>query len=140
MTPNASPADFLERLCADASARREPFKPYARYDRDGDYIEFVFTPASYYEERVDDFLTVYRDDDTRAVIGSVLKGIRRASLQSSGLRVLVESGRVRLSHLLLWGQTNADGRGISTRFYEELLTKTDSADVDAELEVAGVSR
>ncbi len=54
-----------------------PGHPTAYYDPDGDCIEFLARPEPFYVERVDDLVTVYYSQETREVIGSLLKGVTK---------------------------------------------------------------
>ncbi len=50
--------EFAKRMMLLAKPASE-FKPSAYYDSDGDCIEFLAKPDPFYEERVDDLVTVY---------------------------------------------------------------------------------
>ncbi|MCK4787137.1 MAG: hypothetical protein KAV87_25485, partial [Desulfobacteraceae bacterium] len=65
---------FVMRMAED-SKRTKPFKPNARYDPDGDCIEFFTKPHSFYAERIDDLVTVYYSHETKEIIGSLIKGV-----------------------------------------------------------------
>ena len=69
-----SSSDFAERMLLLASSATE-FRPTATYDPDGDCIEFLSKPDPFYAERVDDFLTVYRSQETHGVVGTLVEGI-----------------------------------------------------------------
>jgi hypothetical protein len=53
-----SNSEFAERMMLLAKPA-EPFEPTANYDPDGDCIEILAKPDSFYAERVDDLVTVY---------------------------------------------------------------------------------
>ena len=53
------------------------FEPTATYDRDGDCIEFLASPDSFYGERVDDLVTVYYSHDTGEIVGALIKGVSK---------------------------------------------------------------
>src|SRR5205823_2572162 len=55
----------------------QPFEPTTYYDPDGDCIEFIAAPDSYYAERIDTLLTVYRSQETHEIIGSLIKGVSK---------------------------------------------------------------
>ena len=103
---NAS--SFAESVMALAD-EVEPFKPVARYDRDGDCVEFFAKPDGFYAQRVDDRVTVYCSQETGEIVGSLIKGVsifyRDAVRQFPGLVNEVHDGRVPLEHLFrahLW--------------------------------------
>lgn len=60
----------------------EPFEPSATYDPDGDRIEFIARPDSFYAERVDDLVTVYYSHETNEIVGSLIKGVSQLSRQT----------------------------------------------------------
>jgi len=67
-------------------APAQPFQPVADYDPDGDCIEFIAAPDSYYAERIDPLVTVYRSRACGS--SSVLAGFKdRARTTSSILRL-----------------------------------------------------
>ena len=100
--------EFAQHVLSQIPADR-PFAPTAYYDPDGDCIEFVAAPDSYYAERIDTLLTVYRSQETHEIIGSLIKGVSkflRAFLQRApGFKIEVQDGRFKLVHLFtakLW--------------------------------------
>lgn len=87
------------------------FKPSAFYDADGDCIEFVAAPDSYYAERIDTLVTVYRSQETKEIIGSLIKGVskflRNVVERAPGFRIEIRDGRIKLVHLFtakLWSE------------------------------------
>src|SRR5579885_1246925 len=101
-----SMADF-ERTVMGLAAATPPQSPRAFYNRYGDCIEFLISNESFYAERVDDLLTVYYGQESREIVGSLLKGVGRLFAEfaksSPGFVIDVEDGRIRLSHLLTAG-------------------------------------
>jgi hypothetical protein len=66
--------EFATRVLALAKPA-EPFTPHAYYDPDGHCIEFLARPDNFHAERIDDLITVYHNEETGEVIGSLLKGL-----------------------------------------------------------------
>lgn len=99
-----SNSEFAERVRQLASDAPE-FIPTATYDPDGDCIEFIARPDSFYAERIDDLVTVYYSHETNEIIGSLIKGASKfcnSILKAfPGFRIEVQDGRVRLEHLFL---------------------------------------
>jgi len=91
---------FAEDVMAIAGPIRE-FKPCAFYNRDGDCIESFFQPDDFYAERVDDLLTVYYSEESGELIGSVIKGVSQVFRDSPVRAILVDDGRVKISHLFV---------------------------------------
>lgn len=99
---------FAEHVLSKVAAD-QPFEPTAYYDADGDCIEFIAAPDSYYAERVDTLVTVYRSQETDEIIGSLLKGVsrflREVLRRSPGFKFEIQDGRMKLVHLFtakLW--------------------------------------
>jgi len=76
---NVEFADYMLKLAKNAP----PFKPSATYDPDGDCIECIVKPDSFYAERVDDFLTIYRSHENNEIVGTLLESISKC--RKSGL-------------------------------------------------------
>lgn len=80
-----------------------PFEPSAIYDPDGDCIEFIAKPDSFYAARIDDLVTVYYSHETNEIVGSLIKCVSkfyRDVLQKvPGFRIEIRDGRVRLVHI-----------------------------------------
>jgi len=60
----------MEKLLKEASKKpREPFRPYAHYNEDGDLIEAAWDDCDYYAVWLNPQLTLLRKDGTDEVIG-----------------------------------------------------------------------
>ena len=99
-----SNSEFAKRMMLLARPA-EQFEPTAIYDPDGDCIEFLAKPDSFYAERVDDLVTVYYSQETNEVIGSLIKGVSAASARRSSRRCPD-----------LRSRSGTDGSGSSTSF------------------------
>lgn len=64
-------SDFLREHPEPPTFEARPW-----YNRPGDCLEFHFIEKPYHAERIDNFITVYRADDTRELIGFKIKGVR----------------------------------------------------------------
>jgi hypothetical protein len=136
--PAMSNSDFARRMMLLARPADE-FEPTARYDPDGDCIEFLARPDSFYAERVDDLVTVYYSQDTNEVIGSLIKGIsvfcKEVSETMPGFKIEIRAGRIRLMHIFrarLWGSKREPG-DLATLTYEKLIQVAEKSEVEAEL-------
>lgn len=66
---------YIERLM---KLPREPFKPHAYYEPIDDSIQIYLSPDSYYAECTENrSIDVYRDMETKEVVGVHIFGIRR---------------------------------------------------------------
>jgi len=111
-----------------------PFKPVATYDPDGDCIEFLAAPVSFYGKRIDDLVTVYYDNDTNEIVGSLIKGIRRMLKRFPGFRIEIQDGPVRLEHLFrahLWTSNPQSVETVTT--YTKLIAMAEENEAKAEL-------
>lgn len=131
-TTNSEFARRMTLLARPAGA----FKPTATYDPDGDCIEFLAKPDSFYAERVDDLLTVYYSQETDEVIGSLIKGVsafcRKLEGQLPGFKIEIHDGPVRLQHIFqarLWSGSFQPGT-LPTLIYRKLIEVSDDAIVE----------
>lgn len=93
-------------------AKAETFRPVPFYSSEGDFLTVCLSPELYYDERIDDTLTVFRSMKSDDVVGCKLKGV--SILVERVVRtVKVEDDKIALSFLLL----NAVGK---TDAHEEL--------------------
>lgn len=135
VTPNE---EFAKRMMLLARPA-EQFKPTAIYDPDGDCIEFLVSPDPFYAERVDDLVTVYYSQESKEVIGSLIKGVSkfcRALLkQMPGFMVEIHDGRVKLEHVFrarLWS-LQQEPRDFPTLTYLKLRDIAKQANVETEM-------
>ena len=77
------------------------FQPSAHYDSDGDCIEFFAKPDDYVSERIDGLVTVYRSRDTKEIIGSLIKDVKKLIRDNLGVKIIVKDGRAKLEHLFV---------------------------------------
>ena len=137
MSP-VSNSDFADRMMLLARPA-EQFEPTAIYDPDGDCIEFLAKPDSFFAERVDDLVTVYYSQDTQEVIGSLIKGVRgfcdKILKTMPGFQIGIRDGRVRLVHIFrarLWTSKAALERRIALT-YEKLIKVAEDSQVEIEM-------
>jgi hypothetical protein len=72
------------------------FRPVPHYSADGDFLTYHFRPEAGYEERVDDFLTVYRAFETGQIVGCKIEGVKRILDAAGAFGVETGSGPIRL--------------------------------------------
>lgn len=111
----------------------------AYYDPDGDCIEFLARQEEFWAERIDDLVTVYYSEETGEIIGSLIKGVSRFIQKHPNLAILVEAGRVRLSHLfiagLMYDQPDQEKLEVvryekKQRVYKELLERAEETQAE----------
>lgn len=138
--------EFAKRMMLLAKPAGE-FKATAYYDSDGDCIEFLAKADPFYEERVDDLVTVYYSQKTREVVGSLIKGVSKLAkrlAQNLGFLITIEDGRVRLKHLFLAGirLQKSEAQAINVLAYKKLaeIAERTAVDVSADLCCAAEAR
>lgn len=114
------------------------FRPAATYDRDGDCIEFLVKPDSFYAERIDDLVTVYYSQESNEVIGSLIKGITKLLNDLPGLKIVVQDRKVKLEYLLLAHLLSSKKvmADMATLTYRKLIDVAEESEVEAELAMA----
>jgi hypothetical protein len=131
-------SDFAKRMMLLAQPA-ENFRPTATYDPDGDCIEFLAKPDSFYAERIDDLVTVYYSQETDEVVGSLIKSVskfcRDMLEKMPGLRIEIHDGPVRLQHIFrarMWSG-NFDPNDMATLTYRKLIEVSRETVIDGEL-------
>jgi hypothetical protein len=131
---NAEFAAEVAQLAKDAG----PPQATAVYDPDGDCIEFLASPEPFYAERIDDLVTVYYSQETREVIGSLIKGASRFCndilKRLPGFRIEVIDRHVRLEHIFLaklWSAEH-DPADLATVTYRKLIKAAEETGVTLE--------
>jgi hypothetical protein len=137
-----SNADFAKRMMLLARPA-EQFRPTATYDPDGDCIEFLARPDSFYAERVDDLVTVYYSQETGEVVGSLIKGVstfcKSLLERMPGFRIEIRDGRVSLEHIFrarLWS-LQFSPQDLPTLTYQKLIDIAVRAEAEADLRSPG---
>jgi len=119
-------------------APEQPFLPVADYDPDGDCIEFIAAPDSYYAERIDPLVTVYRSQESGEIVGSLIKGVRKflgeVLRTSPGFKIEIQEGRLKMVHIFtarLW-QEEMDPSAVPGVIYRKLRENAEEtgAEVD----------
>jgi len=134
MTNEEFALEVLSQVPAD-----QRFLPTAVYDADGDCIEFIAAPDSFYAERVDTLVTVYRSQETDEIVGSLIKGVSkflRGVLQRTpGFRIEIQEGRIKLVHLFtakLWTE-EIDPKTVPGIAYRELRQVAEETGTEVEM-------
>jgi len=137
MTSALTNEEFEKRVL-DLGTTTEQFEPTATYDPDGDCIEFLTSPEPFYAERVDGLVTVYYGQESREVIGSLIKGVARFCKklldEKPAFRIVITDGRVRLSHLFLAHLMTSEHstENVHTITYRKLIKAADAASAEVE--------
>ncbi len=129
--------EFAKRMMLVAQPA-EQFTPAAMYDPDGDCIEFLASPDPFYAQRVDDLVTVYYSQETKEIIGSLIKGVstlyRKLLKEMPGLKVEIHDDRIKLVHIFrarLWS-SHQDPQDLPALVYTKLIAIAEETEVEAE--------
>ena len=82
-------------------------------------------------------MTVYYSQESKEIIGSLIKGIHGFLKRHPGLNIDIQDGRVRLVHLFrasFWSKQ--DPQQIESRTYRRLIEFAEESDVQAELQIS----
>lgn len=130
--------DFANQML-ELAREAAPFRPSATYDRDGDCVEFLVKPDSFYGERIDDVVTVYRSHDTDEVVGSLIKGVTHLLKQFPNLQIVVDDGKVKIEHLFVVAGMVPQKTGdqpLRMISYRKLIAAAHETGVEADLDLA----
>lgn len=118
------PKKSFEELAIGYFDENIEFEPIATYDEDGDCVEFLARPDSFYAERVDDLVTVYYSQETNEIVGSLIKGISKyfqeLKEKMPGFSVIIQDGSIMLGHLFLARMLESDMEKVQIRVYKKL--------------------
>lgn len=133
---NEKPGGFETAIRARARQVTRGRLPSWRYDPEGDCAEFLFLGDDFYAERVDSFVTVYYSRRTKQLIGSLIKGLRRhISKEAPGLRIEIQDGKIKLTHILrskLWS-SDLEPKSEKAIIYQKLIQKAEETEAEAAL-------
>jgi hypothetical protein len=136
--PDFDKTDEFANLVLSQVGKAANFVPQVHTSEDGDCIEFIVSDDDYYAERIDSFVTVYYSRRTKAIIGSIIKGVKRymreVLLRTPGFKVEIRQGRVKLDRLFtahLW--TIDDGGRDNVITYVRLRDLAEQEQIEAEL-------
>lgn len=132
MTNDESRKRILERFSEFGE-----FEPSARYDPDGDCLEFFFTGEEFKGKRLDRWVTVYYGRDTSEIVGACIKDWRKLLVEFPGLDIDIHDNKVLVSLALrapAWRANDA----VVQRTYKVVIQKAEDANLEAELAMSGV--
>ncbi len=111
------------------------FVPTATYDEDGDCVEFLARPDSFYAERIDDLVTVYYSQETDEIIGSLVKGVsgycQKLKEKMPGFIVEIHEGSIMLGHLFLARMWESDMEEMQIFVYKKLQEEAQRTNIRA---------
>ena len=135
---SASAEQFAEQVLRQAETA-DPKGPVARYDPDGDCLEFLAGPDPFYAERVDARLTVYYSENTGKIIGALVKSwsrlVSRITSHFPAFEIEVRDGPVKLTflfHLALLSSESVENKMVRIH-YRKLIETTEQCRAEVEL-------
>jgi hypothetical protein len=113
--------DFAEFVLGHVDPT-QPFVPGGYYIEEGDCFEFFVSDAPFTgEDRVDEFLTLYRDQNTKHVTGGLIKGLGKAMqrlIEKPGIRVEIQRDEISLEMIFALRQFESI-TDLESRLYKE---------------------
>ena len=101
------------------------FAPFILPNEDGDCVEFFVSPNDYNAKRIDDYLTLYLDVDSKEVVGFVIKNItrilNRVAAQQADYAFVIRDGEVRLEALFTAMFLGDERRGTYVQEYYRVV-------------------
>ena len=70
-----APDEFEEAMTRLLNEPRPPWKPGAYYCKDGDLLEALWSPESYYAVWLNERVTLLKDQKTNEVVGCQITGL-----------------------------------------------------------------
>jgi hypothetical protein len=90
--------EYEDAVLALTSQECGEFSPFAFVNEEGDCIEFFVSAHDYYAQRVDDYLTLYLEEETEDVAGFVVKNVtqilERVATQQENYAFVIKDGEV----------------------------------------------
>jgi hypothetical protein len=136
MEPDVGLNDSFARDLLARAAEAPPKTPRVFYHRDGDCIEFLVSDEGFYGERIDKFVTVYHGRESGAIVGGLIKGVRRFLKEMAdtcpGFEIELEGGRIRVEYIVtagMWRQHH----NVALRKYKKLREAAEQADMEVEI-------
>jgi len=100
------------------------FSPFALPNEDGDCVEFFVSPKDYYAKRIDDYLTLYLEEESGEVAGFVVKNItrilQRVATQQINYAFVIQDGEMCLQALFTAMFSSDECRGTYFREYHRV--------------------
>lgn len=129
-----SDSAFSRRILATAEPPMEG--PRAFYNEDGDCVEFLVSNEGFYGERIDNLVTVYYGRESGAIVGGLIKDIKRfvqrILKECPGFVIEVEDGPVKLAYLFTAGMWK-QGDSVRLHKYKKLRDAAEFYDVSVEM-------
>lgn len=130
--------EFVQTLTRElVPGDRNAFRAEARYDPDGDCIEFISRPEDFYAERIDSLVTVYYGRESGEVVGSLIKGVSKLKeklrKEAPGFFIFIDDGKVQLRHLFMAHvlTTKVDPQSVPGIVYRKIIEAVEETEPDA---------
>ncbi len=132
---NNKPKNNFEDIALGCFDENIEFEPIATYDVDGDCVEFLARPDSFYAERIDDLVTVYYSQETDEIIGSLIKGVskycQKLKEKMPGFIIEIHEGSIMLGHLFLARMWESDMEEMRVIVYKKLQEAAERTNIRA---------
>jgi hypothetical protein len=139
--------EFADTILEMAEQVQEEFEPFVFSNEEGDCIEFFVSPKDFYAKRIDDYLTLYLEEETEEIAGFVIKNITRIlDKVSTGMdcSFVIRDGEMCLEAMFAAMVWSDDRRHTFVREYRRVaniakIYNIDRVRIPSILEKAGIS-
>lgn len=122
-------SEFFEECSGAPSFHREPW-----YNEVGDCLNYHFEDCQFYEDRVDDILTVFRRMDDDRFVGMQIKGVSAVLARFGDFHIHITADQAQLSAFffvsLLLGENEQYELPRRRKVYGDLLTRVGNTRVN----------
>ena len=108
-----------------------PFEPFAEYDEEGDCIEFFAAGVPFNGKRLDDWVTMYVSEKDGALVGCLIKRVRRLLTEIPSLHEIViaqDNKKMRLDYFFVARAARLDDKD-AIHNYNELKHASEGMEV-----------
>lgn len=92
--------DLEKELIEEFGEPVEAFQPHAYYDPDGDCMEFQVGNNPFHARRLDNWVTIYYDDETDEIVGGQIKNVQQLISIYPGIDIDFIGNAVKVSIIL----------------------------------------
>lgn len=121
-------SEFFGECSGAPSFRSEPW-----YNEAGDCLNYYLEDCQFYEDRVDDILTVFRCMDDDRFVGVQIKGVSALLARFGDFHIHIDAGKVQMSAFffvsLLLGENEQYELPRRRKMYGDLLTRVGNTSV-----------
>jgi len=126
--------EYADAVFALAEKVRGEFTPFAYPNADGDCVEFYVSSKEFYSQRIDEYLTLFLEEETEEIVGFMIKNITKILNKIASHQAIcsfvIQDGEVRLEALFTAMFCNDDRRTLYVREYHKVTDLAKTYDID----------